>query len=129
MGKLKERVYPEDIVLNLSEDAVVPPVPDIGDGKKHKWGGVEHKNTVTWLCKWKDSINGEDKCVWLSANSSWKGALPPAPTSAARAFNAPPPTYPHSQPTAYGAHPPPASVHASDRSPPPHPRYVGHGQV
>jgi len=48
-------------------------VPDIGDGKKHTWGEVVHKNTVTWLCKWKDSINGEDKCVWLSANSSWKG--------------------------------------------------------
>ena len=28
---------------------------------------------VTWLAKWKDSINGEDKCVWLAANSSWKG--------------------------------------------------------
>ena len=28
---------------------------------------------MTWLAKWKDSINGEDKCVWLAANSSWKG--------------------------------------------------------
>ena len=38
-----------------------------------RWGAIEHKNTVTWLAKWKDSINGEDKCVWLAANSSWKG--------------------------------------------------------
>jgi len=73
MGQLKARIFPEDITINLSEDAEVPQVPDIGDGKKHKWGEVLHKNTVTWLCKWKDSINGEDKCVWLSANSSWKG--------------------------------------------------------
>ena len=51
----------------------MPPVPDIGDGKKHNWGDVVHVDTVTWLAKWKDSINGEDKCVWLAANSSWKG--------------------------------------------------------
>tara|TARA_B110001452_G_scaffold42271_1_gene32427 strand:+ start:859 stop:2181 length:1323 start_codon:yes stop_codon:yes gene_type:complete len=73
MGHLKARIFPEDITINIGHDAKVPPVPDIGDGKKHKWGDVLHKNTVTWLCKWKDSINGEDKCVWLSANSSWKG--------------------------------------------------------
>jgi len=73
MGQLKARIYPEDVTLNLGKKAKVPEVPDIGDGKKHKWGGVEHKNTVTWLAKWKDSINGEDKCVWLAANSSWKG--------------------------------------------------------
>ena len=72
MGKLKARVVPEDITLNMSKGAKVPEVPDIGDGKKHEWGDVVHKNTVTWLAKWKDSINGEDKCVWLSANSSWK---------------------------------------------------------
>ncbi|KAL1529831.1 hypothetical protein AB1Y20_000763 [Prymnesium parvum] len=73
MGQLKARIMPEDVTLNLGENAPVPPVPDIGDGKAHKWGGVEHKDTVTWLAKWKDSINGEDKCVWLAANSSWKG--------------------------------------------------------
>ena len=72
-GRLKARIYPEDVTLNMSKHAKVPPVPDLGDGIKHKWGGVEHKNTVTWLAKWKDSINGEDKSVWLSANSSWKG--------------------------------------------------------
>jgi len=32
-----------------------------------------HKNTVTWLAKWTDSITGDSKCVWLAANSSWKG--------------------------------------------------------
>jgi len=73
MGQLKARIFPEDVTLNLSKKAPVPPVPDIGDGKKHKWGGIEHKDTVTWLAKWKASINGEDKCVWLAANSSWKG--------------------------------------------------------
>jgi len=45
----------------------------LGDGKRHKWGEIVHKNTVTWLAKWTDSITGDSKCVWLAANSSWKG--------------------------------------------------------
>jgi hypothetical protein len=31
----------------------------MGDGKKHKWGEVVHDNTVTWLAKLVDTINGE----------------------------------------------------------------------
>ena len=38
--------------------APVPAVPDLGDGKRHRWGDVVHDNTVTWLAKWMDSING-----------------------------------------------------------------------
>ena len=52
---------PQDITINIGKRAKVPPVPDIGDGKKHNWGDVVHVDTVTWLAKWKDSINGEDK--------------------------------------------------------------------
>lgn len=74
MGQLKARIMPEDVTLNMSAGkSKVPPVPDMGDGKKHKWGEIVHKNNVTWLAKWTDSINGEPKCVWLAANSSWKG--------------------------------------------------------
>merc|ERR1719253_2447217 len=53
MGTLKARIQPEDVTLNLSEDAEVPPVPDLGDGIKHKWKEIMHVNTVTWLAKWK----------------------------------------------------------------------------
>ena len=54
MGKLKARIWPEDVSLNMSKKAKVPPVPDIGDGKKHNWGDVVHVDTVTWLAKWKE---------------------------------------------------------------------------
>jgi len=73
MGQLKARIVPEDITINVSKGAPVPKVPDLGDGKKHKWAEVVHLNTVTWLAKWKDTINGEEKYVMLAANSSWKG--------------------------------------------------------
>ena len=44
---------PQDITINIGKRAKVPPVPDIGDGKKHNWGDVVHVDTVTWLAKWK----------------------------------------------------------------------------
>ena len=61
MGKLKGRIWPEDITINVGEKAKPPPVPDLGDGKVHKWGEVLHDNTVTWLAKWVDTVNGETK--------------------------------------------------------------------
>ena len=45
---------PQDITINIGKRAKVPPVPDIGDGKKHNWGDVVHVDTVTWLAKWKE---------------------------------------------------------------------------
>merc|ERR1719453_1266238 len=73
MGQLKARIMPEDITINLSDRKTAPPVPDMGDGKKHKWADVVSLNTITWLAKWKDTINGDEKYVMLAANSSWKG--------------------------------------------------------
>lgn len=67
-GKLKRRVNPEDITLNLGKDAKVPPAP-----KGHKWGEIKHDNTVTWLAMWKENIMGSVKYVRFSQNSSFKG--------------------------------------------------------
>ncbi|AMD20144.1 HCL007Cp [Eremothecium sinecaudum] len=67
-GKLKRRVYPEDIVLNLDKDAPIP-VPPAG----HKWGEIRHDNTVQWLCMWRENISNSFKYVRLAANSSLKG--------------------------------------------------------
>lgn len=67
-GKLKKRVYPEDITLNLSADVKVPEAPP-----GHKWAEVRHDNTVTWLAMWKDNIFDSFKYVRFAANSSVKG--------------------------------------------------------
>lgn len=67
LGKIKHRIYPEDITLNLSKDAIVP-VPPIG----HKWGKIIHDNNVEWLASWKDDISGKVKYVWLGAHSDFK---------------------------------------------------------
>ncbi|ORZ35512.1 hypothetical protein BCR44DRAFT_1434373 [Catenaria anguillulae PL171] len=67
-GKLKTRVRPEDIVINIGAKDPVPEPP-----KGHKWKDVVHDNTVTWLATWTENVNGQTKYVFLSAASSWKG--------------------------------------------------------
>ena len=67
LGKIKTRVQPEDITLNLSKDA---PIPKLEDG--HKWGDIVHENNSIWLASWKDDITGKTKYVWLSDKSEIK---------------------------------------------------------
>lgn len=68
IGKIKRRIYPEDITINLSSDAKIPPtLPG------HHWGQIIHDRTVDWLDSWKDDITGKIKYVWLGAHSTKKG--------------------------------------------------------
>ncbi|KAG5468390.1 hypothetical protein LSCM1_02370 [Leishmania martiniquensis] len=68
MGKLKARVQPEDITINIGETAEVP-APPAG----HKWAAVQHDHTVTWLAMWRDSVAGNVKYVMLAPSSTVKG--------------------------------------------------------
>eukprot|EP00906_Rhabdomonas_costata_P015134 RCo021746 len=67
MGKLKRRVCPEDIIINIGKEAKVPE-PPFG-----KWKEVRHDNKVTWLASWIDNVNGNGKYVMLAASSMVKG--------------------------------------------------------
>lgn len=67
-GRLKRRVYPEDVVLNLDKEAPIPEAPD-----GHKWGEIRHDNTVQWLAMWRENISNSFKYVRFAANSSLKG--------------------------------------------------------
>lgn len=67
-GKLKRRVQPEEVTINIGKEAEVPKPPE-----GHQWASVQHDNTVAWLATWKENINGNVKYVMLSANSSLKG--------------------------------------------------------
>mmetsp|Transcript_12730 Transcript_12730/g.49611 ORF Transcript_12730/g.49611 Transcript_12730/m.49611 type:complete len:636 (-) Transcript_12730:1632-3539(-) len=68
MGRVKKRIMPEDIIINIGKGAKVPePLPG------HEWKQVIHNNTVTWLCGWNDTINTKDwKYVQFGATSSIK---------------------------------------------------------
>lgn len=67
-GKLKNRVRPEDITINIGPGAKVPEPPH-----GHQWKDIVHTNTVTWLATWTENINGVPKYVQLGATSSLKG--------------------------------------------------------
>ncbi|TIC65546.1 putative DNA topoisomerase [Wallemia mellicola] len=67
-GKLKLRIKPEQITINIGEGAKVPEAPS-----GRKWGSVQHDNTVTWLAMWKENINGNYKYVYLAPGSTLKG--------------------------------------------------------
>ena len=67
-GKVKTRVYPEQITINIGKHAKVP-TPPAG----HKWKAVQHDQKATWLAMWQENINGAYKYVMLGAASDVKG--------------------------------------------------------
>jgi DNA topoisomerase-1 len=67
IGKIKPRIYPEDVTLNLGKDAPIPTTI-----KGHKWGNIVHDRRAEWLASWKDMINGKTKYLWLGAHSHFK---------------------------------------------------------
>src|SRR5690242_4529935 len=60
-GRWKPRIFPEDIVLNLSEDAPIPPPPVPG-----KWKSIAHDHDSIWLAYWVDKLSQVRKYVWPS---------------------------------------------------------------
>lgn len=67
-GKVKCRVVPEQITINIGKEATVPAPPP-----GHKWKSIQHDNKATWLAMWQENINGAYKYVMLAAKSSIKG--------------------------------------------------------
>ncbi|GMN48571.1 hypothetical protein TIFTF001_017751 [Ficus carica] len=69
-GKLKRRIRPSDVTINIGKEAPIPECPIPGE----RWKEVRHDNTVTWLAFWNDPINPKEfKYVFLAASSSLKG--------------------------------------------------------
>lgn len=67
-GRVKRRVTPEQITINIGKEATVPAPPE-----GHKWKSISHDNKATWLAMWQENINGAYKYVMLAAKSSIKG--------------------------------------------------------
>ena len=67
-GRVKTRVQPEQIVINIGKEAKVPPPPE-----GRRWKEVKHDQEGTYLAMWQENINGNYKYVMLAANSDIKG--------------------------------------------------------
>jgi DNA topoisomerase-1 len=60
-GRWKERVQPEDVTLNLDEDAPIPPAPP-----GHRWKEIVHEHDAMWLASWYDKLSDKRKYIWLA---------------------------------------------------------------
>jgi DNA topoisomerase-1 len=69
LGRVKPRINPEDVTINLDKEAIVPK-PNVGGN----WKDVIHDNNVIWLATWTDSITGKNKYVFTSMESVFKSA-------------------------------------------------------
>lgn len=69
-GKIKKRIFPEDITINIDNKSKIPELPLFY--KNRKWGKIVHDNTLEWLASWKDTITGKTKYVWLGNKSDFK---------------------------------------------------------
>ena len=67
-GRVKKRVKPEQIIINIGKEATVPAPPE-----GHRWKEIKHDQEGTWLAMWQENINGAYKYVMLAANSDVKG--------------------------------------------------------
>jgi DNA topoisomerase-1 len=67
LGRIKKRVMPSDVTINLSKDAPVPTL-----SRDMKWGEVIHDTSVIWLASWKEEITGKNKYVFTSLDSFFK---------------------------------------------------------
>ena len=77
IGKIKYRTYPENIIINIGKNELVPKPKIIAENtivtmENHKWKKVIHNKEVEWIASWKDDITGKTKYVWLSSTSSFK---------------------------------------------------------
>lgn len=67
IGKIKRRIYPEDVTINIGKG--IPP-PETLEG--HSWGEIVHNRSVEWIAAWNDNVTGKIKYVWLSHSSEFK---------------------------------------------------------
>ena len=59
-GKWKDRVKPEDVTLNLDENAPAPP---------GNWKEIVHDHDSMWIASWWDELAKKRKYIWLAETS------------------------------------------------------------
>lgn len=66
-GKIKKRIEPSDITLNVSKNYV--PRCEIA-GKPCVWGKIVEDKEVEWIASWRNPITNEINYVWLKREAS-----------------------------------------------------------
>ncbi|KAJ3442476.1 DNA topoisomerase [Anaeramoeba flamelloides] len=66
-GTIKKRIEPEDITINIGENAIVPKAPE-----GHDWKKIIHDHSATWIAKWIEPKTGMKKYVFFAQDSVFK---------------------------------------------------------
>lgn len=80
-GRLKPRVLPEDVELNLDDGAPIPvPHCTYEDGQAvpmpaHRWKRIHSNRNVSWLACWEDKLTKSMKYIFLAHNSTFSRKL------------------------------------------------------
>src|ERR687898_3001055 len=64
-GKWKPRVQPQDVILNMGENAEV---------LEGNWKAIINDHTSTWLATWMEKLTGKRKYMWLHDSSTLRQA-------------------------------------------------------
>ena len=67
MGRIKKRIYPENITLNIGEGEKIPNTLE-----GHQWKEIIHNKEVLWIASWKDNITKKYKYVFPGDQSIFK---------------------------------------------------------
>lgn len=72
-GKIKKRIYPKDVTINIDKESKVPvPYHSYNDKLLDTWENVVHDRSVVWLARWKDPITKKTKYIFTSMESIFK---------------------------------------------------------
>ena len=67
LGRIKKRINPDDVIINIGKDVTIPK-PNVSG----KWKEIIHNRNVVWLATWVDNISGKNKYVFTSMESIFK---------------------------------------------------------
>lgn len=68
IGKIKKRIYPEDVIINIGKGEKIPEINITG----HKWGGIIHDNTLEWIAAWKNNVTNKTNYARFGRMSKFK---------------------------------------------------------
>lgn len=68
-GKIKNRIEPEDIVLNVGPDM---PIPVVEFDPSRRWGEIISNNELEWIASWQDNVTNKYKYARFGRGSTFK---------------------------------------------------------
>lgn len=71
-GRIKKRINPEDITLNVGTNMTIPiPIVD-GSDVTHKWGKIISDNKMEWIASWQNNVTIKTNYARFGRRSTFK---------------------------------------------------------